>query len=39
VRMKLGQRGRKSLWKMVGMYSLVWDAFAELTYVAFHIFI
>jgi len=28
VRMKLGQRGRESLWKMVGMNSLVWDAFA-----------
>jgi len=24
VRMKLGQRGRESLWKMVGMNSLVW---------------
>ena len=26
VRMKLGQRVRESLWKMVGMNSLVWDA-------------
>ena len=38
VRMKLGQRGRGSLWKMVGMNSLVWDAFAEFMYVAFQIF-
>jgi len=38
VRMNLGQRGRESLWKMVGMNSLVWDAFTESTYVAFQIF-
>ena len=33
VRRKLGQSERGSLWKMVGMNSLVWEAFAELTYV------
>ena len=38
MRMKLGQRGRDSLWKMVGMNSSVWDAFAEFMYVAFEIF-
>jgi len=38
VRMKLGQRGRESLWKMVGMNSLVWDASAEFMYFAFQIF-
>ena len=31
----MGHRGRESLWKMVGMYSLVWEAFAEFTYIAF----
>ena len=38
MRMKLGQRRRESLWKMVGMNSLVWDVFAEFMYVAFQIF-
>ena len=38
MRMKLGQRGREGLWKMVGMNSLVWDAFAEFMYDAFQIF-
>ena len=38
MRMNLGQRGRESLWKMVGMNSLVWDAFPEFKYVAFQIF-
>ena len=37
VRMKLRQRGRESLWKMVGMNSLVWDAFADFIHVAFQI--
>jgi hypothetical protein len=36
--MKLGQRGRERLWKMVGMNGLVWDAFAEFLYVVFQIF-
>jgi len=39
VRRKLGHRGRESLWKMVGMYSFVWEAFAEFTYVTFQIFV
>jgi len=38
VRMNLGQRGRESLWKMVGMTSLVWDVFTECMYVVFQIF-
>jgi hypothetical protein len=29
VGMKFGQRERESLWKMVGMNSLVWEAFTE----------
>jgi len=29
---KVGQEGKKSLWKMVGMNSLVWDVFAEFMY-------
>jgi fucose permease len=33
----LGQRERESLWKMVGLNSLVWEAFAVLVYVAFQI--
>jgi hypothetical protein len=28
---KLGHGGRESLWKMVGMYNFVWEAFAEFT--------
>ena len=39
MRMKLGQRGGVSLWKTVGMNSLVWDAFVELMWVAFQIFV
>jgi len=38
VRMNFGQRGRESLWTIVGVNSLVWDAFAEFIYVAFQIF-
>ena len=36
--MNLGQRVGESLWKMVGMDSLVWEEFAELMYIAFQIF-
>ena len=36
---KLGQRGRESLWKTVGMNSFVWEAFAEFTYIAFQTFV
>jgi len=39
MRKTLGQRERESLWKMVGMNSLVWEAFAEFTYIAFQIFV
>jgi len=39
VRRKLGLRERESLWKMVGMYSFVWEAFAEFTYIVFQIFV
>jgi hypothetical protein len=39
VRRKLGQSERESLWKMVGMNSLVWETFAEFTYIAFEIFV
>ena len=35
MRRKLGQSERESLWKMVGMNSFVWEAFAEFTYIAF----
>ena len=38
MRMNLGQRGRESPWKIVGMNSLVRDAFAEFMHVAFQIF-
>ena len=37
VRVKLDQKERESLCKMVGMKSLVWEAFAEFMYVAFQI--
>ena len=33
VRRKLGHRVRECLWKMVGMYSFVWEAFSDFTYV------
>jgi len=36
--MNLGQRGRERLWETVGMSNFVWDAFVELIYVAFQIF-
>jgi hypothetical protein len=37
--MWFGQRGRDTLWKMEGMSGLVWEAFLELIYVAFQIFV
>ena len=37
VRSKLGHRVRESLWKMVGMYSLVCEAFSDFTYISFQI--
>jgi len=39
VRRKLGQSERESLWNVVDMNSLVWEAFAEFTYIAFQIFV
>ena len=39
MRKNLGHRGRESLWKMVGMYSFVWEALAEFSYIAFQIFV
>ena len=35
---ELWPEGKESLWKMVGMNSLVWEAFAELMYIAFQNF-
>jgi hypothetical protein len=37
--MWFGQRVRDSLWRMEGMSVLVWEAFAELMYVAFRILV
>jgi len=34
---KFGHRGKEILWKMVGMYNFVWEAFAEFTYITFQI--
>ena len=39
MRRKFGHRGRESLCKMVGIYSFVWEVFAEFTYIAFQIFV
>jgi len=39
VRVKFGHRERESLWRMVGMNCLAWEAFEEFMYVAFHILI
>jgi hypothetical protein len=37
VRVKFGHRERDSLWGMVGINCLVWEAFVEFMYVAIHI--
>jgi len=39
MRRKFGHRGMENLWKMVGIYNFVWEAFAEFTYIAFQIFV
>ena len=39
MRRKLGRSERESLWKMVGMNSLVWEAFSEFVYIEFQIFV
>ena len=39
MRRNLDQRGTKSLWKVGGMNSFVWEAFAEFRYIAFQIFV
>jgi len=38
VRRKLFCRVKESLWKMVGMYSIVWEAFLDFTYILFQTF-
>jgi hypothetical protein len=38
VRRQLGQRGKENFWKVVGMNSFVWWAFAKDMYIAFQIY-